>query len=190
MSEGFAMSSLPAALSLALSLAMAAGAAPAQERSSQTPRPASSAQLEDSFSLLTCFFSPGLASGFASPGLASGLLSPGLLSSAFLSSGFFCKAISKVLSARWKVNGPISCSPAAVSSSASIFWLTVTVAVSFSFFSGWHAVSAKTLGVYGCFYHIGIVAPAAVAQGGKLVDVYAQLNHAQNYSNTVICGRK
>ncbi|HRJ62820.1 hypothetical protein [Brevundimonas sp. UBA2416] len=41
------MSSLPAALSLALSLAMAAGAAPAQERSSQTPRPASSAQLDD-----------------------------------------------------------------------------------------------------------------------------------------------
>jgi hypothetical protein len=47
MSEGFAMSSLSAALSLALSLAMVAGAAPAQERSSQTPRPASSAQLDD-----------------------------------------------------------------------------------------------------------------------------------------------
>ena len=41
------MSSLSAALPLALSLAMVAGAAPAQERSSQTPRPASSTQLDD-----------------------------------------------------------------------------------------------------------------------------------------------
>jgi hypothetical protein len=42
-----------------------------------------------------------------------------------------------------------------------------------------YAISAKPLGIDGCFYYIGIITTAAVAQRGKFVDVYTQLCHTQ-----------
>jgi hypothetical protein len=44
-----------------------------------------------------------------------------------------------------------------------------------------YTICPKPLGVYSCFYHIGIVATTTVAQGSKLVNVYTELCHAQMY---------
>lgn len=47
-----------------------------------------------------------------------------------------------------------------------------------------YAICAKELRIDRCFRYVGIVMPPAVAEGGKLIDVYAEFSHAQNYGKT------
>jgi len=39
------------------------------------------------------------------------------------------------------------------------------------------SVGAEPLGIYRCFYHIGVIASPAIAKGGKFVDIYGKLDH-------------